>query len=188
MKLAPHGKTTMAPKLFDMQLNGGAWGITLATAHQVQVAHAHRVRRVLMANQLVGKQNMQIVADVLADPQVEFYCLVDSAAGVNQLGAFFRERGLSLKVLVELGVIGGRCGVRGDAQLQQVLEALARWRGVVELCGVELYEGVLKDEEDIRAFLRRACETTKWMVRRRTGGAQAGIDHGRGFGVVRRGS
>ena len=34
VKLAPHGKTTMAPRLFDMQLDGGAWGITLATAHQ----------------------------------------------------------------------------------------------------------------------------------------------------------
>jgi D-serine dehydratase len=58
VKLAPHGKTTMAPKLFDMQLEGGAWGITLATAHQVHVAYAHGVRRVLMANQLVGRQNM----------------------------------------------------------------------------------------------------------------------------------
>src|ERR1700735_1959139 len=52
VKLAPHGKTTMAPKLFEMQLKSGAWGITLATAHQTQVAYHHGVRRVLMANQL----------------------------------------------------------------------------------------------------------------------------------------
>ena len=38
VKLAPHGKTTMAPKLFEMQLKGGAWGITLATAQQTLVA------------------------------------------------------------------------------------------------------------------------------------------------------
>jgi D-serine dehydratase len=164
VKLAPHGKTTMAPKLFDMQLEGGAWGITLATAHQVQVAYAHGVRRVLMANQLVGRRNMGIVADLVRDSQFDFYCLVDSAEGVDQLGAFFSQRGLRLKVLMELGVMGGRCGVRGDAQVQQVLEALGRWRGVVDLCGVELYEGVLKDEENIREFLRRACKTTKWMI------------------------
>src|SRR5579872_3118686 len=29
MKLAPHGKTTMAPALFKMQIDHGAWGITL---------------------------------------------------------------------------------------------------------------------------------------------------------------
>jgi D-serine dehydratase len=164
VKLAPHGKTTMAPKLFDMQLEGGAWGITLATAQQVQVAYAHGVRRVLMANQLVGRQNMGLVADLVSHPEFEFYCLVDSVEGVDQLGGFFSQRGLRLKVLIELGVMGGRCGVRDDAQLQQVLEALGRWRGVVHLCGIELYEGVLKDKEDIRAFLQRACTTTKWML------------------------
>src|SRR5262249_43626372 len=67
VKLAPHGKATMAPKLFKRQIAGGAWGITLATAHQVKVAQRHGVPRVLMANQLVGKQNMAIVSDLLAD-------------------------------------------------------------------------------------------------------------------------
>src|SRR3569833_1732082 len=63
VRLAPHGKTTMAPKLFDMQLEGGAWGMTLGTAPQVRVAYEHGIRRVLMANQLVGKQNLQIVSE-----------------------------------------------------------------------------------------------------------------------------
>ena len=80
VRLAPHGKTAMSPRLFKMQLDSGAWGITLATAHQTAVAYAHGVRRVLMANQLVGKENMGIVARLLRDPEFEFYCLVDSAA------------------------------------------------------------------------------------------------------------
>jgi len=164
VKLAPHGKTTMAPKLFDMQLKGGAWGITLATAHQVLVAHAHGVRRVLMANQLVGKQNMRMIAEILADPEFEFYCLVDSAANVDQLAEHFRDRGARLKVLLELGVTGGRCGVRDDEQLKQVVAALDRARGSVDLCGIELYEGVLKDEESIRTFLRRGCEGMKRLM------------------------
>jgi len=163
-KLAPHGKTTMAPKLFAMQLEGGAWGITLATAQQVRVAYRHGVRRVLMANQLVGKQNMRIIADMIADSTFEFYCLVDSATNVCQLGTIFRERGLKIKVLIELGVEEGRCGVRDEEQLGRVMQALEEWRDAVDLCGVELYEGVLKDEENIRVFLRRACNTTKWMV------------------------
>ena len=56
----------MAPQLFRRQLDAGAWGITLATAHQTRIAYQHGVRRVLMANQLVGKQNMAIVAELLA--------------------------------------------------------------------------------------------------------------------------
>jgi D-serine dehydratase len=94
VQLAPHGKTTMAPKLFARQLAAGAWGITLATAHQTAAAYAHGVRRVLMANQLVGRRNMEIVADLLRDPAFEFFSLVDSAELADPLGAFFRARAM----------------------------------------------------------------------------------------------
>lgn len=180
IKLAPHGKTTMAPRLFQMQINGGAWGITLASAHQTVVAHAHGIRRVLMANQLVGKQNMQIIADLLSDRDFEFYCLVDSAAGVNLLGEFFSALGRELNVLLELGVHGGRCGVRDDSQLQAVVDALTRWSETVHLCGIELYEGVSKDEESIRGFMRRACEITRRLLEQERFGRQPAILSGAG--------
>jgi len=164
MQLAPHGKTTMAPKLFARQLAAGAWGITLATAHQTAAAHAHGVRRVLMANQLVGRRNMEIVADLLRDPGFEFFCLVDSPELVDQLGAYFQARGQKLEVLLELGVAGGRTGVRDAAQQEAVLAALARWPEALSLAGVELYEGVLKEESDIRALLQRAVAVTRQLL------------------------
>jgi len=160
LRLAPHGKTTMAPRLFAMQLEAGAWGITLATAHQTLVAYAHGVRRVLMANQLVGKENMAIVARLLQDPEFEFYCVADSAVLVDQLGAYFSEIGRRLCVLVELGVIGGRAGLRDDDQLKSVMDALSRWNQTIILSGVELYEGVLNDETAVRAFLKHASAIT----------------------------
>lgn len=72
VKLAPHGKTTMAPQLFRRQLDTGAWGITLATAHQARAAYHGGVRRVLLANQLVGRHNMAMIAELLTDPDFEF--------------------------------------------------------------------------------------------------------------------
>ncbi|MFL9881239.1 amino acid deaminase [Herbaspirillum rhizosphaerae] len=161
VKLAPHGKTTMAPKLFARQLATGAWGITLATAHQTQVAYHHGVRRVLMANQLVGKQNMNIVSGLLEDPSFEFFCLVDSADLVDQLGRFFSERKQTLNVLLELGPVGGRTGVRNNEQQATVLAAVKRWEGSIALSGIEVYEGVLKEEADIRLFLQRAVQCAK---------------------------
>jgi len=164
VKLAPHGKTTMAPKLFARQLAAGAWGITLATAHQTQTAYAHGVRRVIMANQLVGKQNMRLIADLLQDASFTFYCLVDSAELVDQLGRFFAERQQRLNVLLELGPVGGRTGVRNDAQQQALLAALQRWPDNIALAGVEVYEGVLKEEADIRQFLQRAVSCVKELA------------------------
>jgi D-serine dehydratase len=160
-RLAPHGKTTMAPRLFAMQIRAGAWGITLATAHQTQVAYAHGVRRVLMANQLIGKQNMAIVAALLRDPEFEFYCLIDSAEQVDQLGSYFSHCGARLNVLLEVGVDGGRAGMRNREQLQSILDALGKWSHAIALCGVEVYEGVLDNEADIRAFLLHAVDVTK---------------------------
>ena len=165
--LAPHGKTTMAPRLFRKQLEAGAWGITLATAHQASVAYAHGVRRVLLANQLVGKENMAKIARLLADPAFEFHCLVDSVENVDQLGQAFSRSARPLNVLVELGAPGGRTGVRDDEGLGELLDALGRWRGTLALSGLEIYEGVLGDEPSIRAFLGRGVDVTRRLIAER---------------------
>ncbi|MGS0893525.1 amino acid deaminase [Burkholderia stagnalis] len=164
VKFAPHGKTTMAPQLFRRQLATGAWGITLATAHQTQAAYHGGVRRVLLANQLVGRQNMTIIAGLLSDPDFEFFCIVDSADNIDQLGRFFAAAKKSLNVLIELGVPGGRTGVRDAAQREAVLAALARHPDTLKLAGIELYEGVLKEEGEIRAFLRDAVALTRELA------------------------
>lgn len=164
VKLAPHGKTTMAPQLFRRQLETGAWGITLATAHQVRAAYHGGVSRILMANELIGRHNMMMIAEMLSDPEFEFFCLVDSVEGVEQLGTFFGSVRKSLNVLLELGVPGGRTGVRDEAQRNAVLDAIARHPDSLKLAGVELYEGVLKEEHEVREFLQSAVAVTRALV------------------------
>lgn len=164
-KLAPHGKTTMAPKLFSMQIDAGAWGITLATAQQTQVAYAHGVHRVLMANQLVGRQNMEKIASFVRDPDFDYYCLIDSAENVRQLGEFFQMKQQRLQVLVELGMKDGRAGVRRPEQLHAVLEEIHRWKEHIALCGIEVYEGISNDETQVRAFLKQAVSVTEQVAK-----------------------
>ncbi|GGG90903.1 amino acid deaminase [Silvibacterium dinghuense] len=164
VKLAPHGKTTMTPKLFARQIAGGAWGITLATAQQALAAYEHGIRRVLMMNQLVGRQNMEAVSRLLEDPAFDFYCLVDSAAQIEQLGTFFHAKRQRVQVLLEVGIEGGRAGVRNAAQIVEVLAALARWKDTLALRGVELFEGLLKEESAVRSFLERATAVMRQLL------------------------
>jgi len=164
-KLAPHGKTTMAPKLFARQMQAGAWGITLATAHQTLVAYSHGVRRVLMANELIGRQNLEIVSRLLEDDEFDYFCLVDSAAQVELLGSFFKARVQRLNVLLEVGAEDGRTGVRDHEQLQATTAALARWKSQLRLCGGEVYEGVFSDEAAIRRLLERTVEVARELSR-----------------------
>ena len=152
--LAPHGKTSMAPALFRRQLEQGAWGLTLATAVQTCTAYAGGVRRVLMANQLVGRANMALIADLQADPAFEFYCMVDHPDNVAALGAFFAERGQRLNVMIEYGVVGGRCGCRTEHEVLALAQAI-KAQPALALCGIEGYEGVIHGEhavDGIRAF------------------------------------
>jgi D-serine deaminase-like pyridoxal phosphate-dependent protein len=161
-QLAPHGKTTMTPALFRRQLDAGAWGITLATAVQCAAAFEHGVTRLLMANQLVGRPNMAIVA-ALVERDADYCCLVDSVANVEALNEYFGQRHLALQVLVELGVPGGRCGVRDDAELKKLVEAIAT-APAVTLCGIEGYEGLIGGEHTIdrvRDYGQRLVDTMR---------------------------
>jgi D-serine dehydratase len=164
VKLCPHGKTTMAPSLFRRQIAAGAWGITLATAHQAQVAYAHGIRRILLANQLVGRQNLEIFSRMLEDPQFEFFCLVDSPAHVRILGDFFRLKGQSVQVFVEVGTEGGRAGIRNLDQIDAIVRAQRAFSDTVKIVGVELFEGIFKEEATVRAFLESAVSSAKRLI------------------------
>ncbi|MFV8781378.1 amino acid deaminase [Microbulbifer sp. SA54] len=148
--LAPHGKTTMTAALFQQQLAAGAWGMTIATPQQARVAAEAGAERVLMANQLVGRQNFALIESLLVDfPNLDFYCLVDSAAGVRQLGSFFcdrKEQARAPKLLLEIGVPGGRTGCRNYQQVRTVCEMLQLFPAL-ELAGLETYEGLIHGED-----------------------------------------
>lgn len=161
VQLAPHGKTTMTPALFRRQLDAGAWGITLATATQCEAAYRGGVRRMLMANQLVGDANMARIATLLADPDVAFYCTVDGVDNVRALGEFFGQRKQRLQVLIEIGVPGGRCGCRDQDAVHTLADAIAAEPALV-LAGIEGYEGVIHDADPvppIRAYARNLVAT-----------------------------
>jgi len=166
VRLAPHGKTTMAPRLFHRQIESGAWGITLATVPQVIAAYEQGVRRILMANQLVGETEMTLLLPMLRDPLFEFYCLVDHEYNASELARFFLNFGMQLNVLLEVGWVGGRSGIRSEARLNGVLEVIARNRSSLRLCGMALYEGICKDEPDVRAFLTHGLEIATQLASR----------------------
>ncbi len=143
--LCPHGKTTMAPQLFKRQLDDGAFGITVATVQQMRICRRFGVKRVLMANQLIGRQAIREVLSALeADPEFDFYCLVDSVDGVRLLEREVRAFGGSreLQLLLEGGVAGRRTGCRSIAKALEVARAVAAAPGLA-LRGVEGFEGVL---------------------------------------------
>ncbi|MFI9152150.1 amino acid deaminase [Streptomyces sp. NPDC053367] len=158
LAFAPHGKTPMAPQLFQRQIEHGAWGITLAVPHQVRVARAFGIRRVFLANELVDPAALRwIAAELAADPDFRLVCYVDSVRGVELMDEALAGTERPLDVVVELAAgEGARTGARTEAECVAVAEAVAA-TGTLRLAGVAGYEGEVPQAtpERVTAWLRR---------------------------------
>lgn len=174
--LSPHGKTTMCPALFDLQLADGAWAITVSTLHQIQVARSFGINRIFLANQLIGRQAIDyVIAQLAADPEFEFLFLVDSRDNIQALADHACKVGLNrpLQVLVELGYPGGRTGCRSVDEALELARFVERANGVLALRGIEGFEGLLKGADNattlrlVESFvgqmvsLARLCDAAK---------------------------
>ena len=146
LKIAPHGKTTMAPQLFDLQVADGAWAITVATMQQLAVARHFGVKRVILANQPVGRQEIAACFEALREPGFELYCLADSVAGVGLLADAAKGHAGDnpLRIFVEIGFMGGRTGARTREEALAVARAVAGAPGL-RLAGFECFEGLHSD-------------------------------------------
>ncbi|MEV0175190.1 alanine racemase [Streptomyces sp. NPDC050803] len=158
LAFAPHGKTSMAPRLFQRQIEHGAWGITLAVPHQVWVAREFGIQRVFLANELVDAASLRrIAADLAADPSFRFVCYVDSVRGVELMDAALKGAARPVDVVVELAAgEGARTGVRTEAECAAVADAVAA-TGTLRLVGVAGYEGEVPQAtpERVAAWLHR---------------------------------
>ncbi|MFV0373020.1 alanine racemase [Microbacterium sp.] len=154
--LAPHGKTTMAPALWRQLLDAGAWGLTLATVWQAQVARASGVVRILIANAVVDPIGLAWLSRELdAHPEVEIIVWADAPATVVLMEGVLTDIGARrpLAVIAELGAHGGRTGARGQERataLAAQISASPRLR----LAGVGGYEGALAHDRSPASLAR----------------------------------
>ncbi|GAA2219508.1 amino acid deaminase [Promicromonospora sukumoe] len=145
---APHVKTHMSRQIWERQVAAGAWGATVATPAQLRTALGWGLpgagRRAFLANELVDPREIAWLRTALTDGTAdEVWVYVDSDHGVELLADGFAgaapEAAARLGVLVELGVPGGRTGVR------TVADAVALAGRVhdagLRLVGVAGYEG-----------------------------------------------
>ena len=161
---APHGKTTLSPQLFAMQLNGGAWGMSVATMKQVLLCTQWGIWKIILANQLVNPSDIALAVKLLEEyTSLELYFLLDSTAQLDIIVDAVRPLAMTrpLTALIELGYGGptqsghlginlGRTGVRSMQAGIQLAQAAAASQ-IITVCGVECYEGLLVGGLDSKA-------------------------------------
>ena len=146
---APHVKTAMSRSLYARQARAGAWGATVANPAQLRVVRSWGVERVFLANELMDPRDIawlrhELEASVApGGTPFEAWVYVDSIEGVGLLTRGFAGASpgavAGLGVLVEVGVAGGRTGVRSTADALGLARAV-RAAGL-RVPGVAGYEG-----------------------------------------------
>ena len=169
VELAPHGKTTMSPELFALQLQAGAWGLTFATVYQVSVGAEAGARKIIIANQVVCDADLDGLDALLQRHEgLRVWFLVDSLAQLQLMQDWAQRRGNArcFDVLLEMGVPGQRTGCRTLEEAVSLAQAIAK-SSVARLGGIETYEGgVAKcesehDAREVTALGRRVLDAAK---------------------------
>lgn len=145
--IAPHAKTHMTHEIAALQVDAGAWGLSVATVEQAAVYASQDVDHLLVANEVTGRASIRALRGLHEHsrrPRV--YCLVDSHQGVALLDAGFAGSA-PLRVLIEYGYHGRRGGVRDLAVARGLAEAV-RATANLELVGLCTYEGAVATTRD----------------------------------------
>ncbi|MFK0040541.1 alanine racemase [Paenarthrobacter sp. NPDC090517] len=154
--LAPHAKTTMSPQLIRLQMEAGAWAVTVATVSQARVLAGCGIERIIIANQVHGKADLEWICEFRRqDKAREVYVLVDSLAGVQLMNEALSQMSAPaepLPVLLELGYTGGRAGCRSTQDALTVAAGVAS-SSYLELVGIEGFEGLVQGESAMRKLI-----------------------------------
>lgn len=169
LSLAPHGKTSMSPQLFQRQLDAGAWGLTFASVTQMRVGIAAGAQRCLIANQVFAETDLQCITELQQrHPALRVLFLVDSLAQLALIEAWHqRQPGVArFEVLLEIGVPGGRTGCRDGTQALALAQRL-RTSPALRLVGLECYEGLAAsgDSARDRAYVQPLMDMLQAVLR-----------------------
>ncbi len=140
--LAPHIKTTMTRQIVERQVDAGAWAVTVVNPQQARTAFSWGLRRIIIANEVVDPPGLTALRAMLeADESTVLYVLADSRVGVQRLHTAFASLPGRLRVLLDVGAVGGRTGVRTLDEARTVAQDIHDARTLL-FAGVSAYEGV----------------------------------------------
>ena len=123
VRLRPHAKTHRCSAIARAQIALGAVGVCCQTVGEAEAMVSGGVDDVLVSNQLVGARKLERLAALATRARVA--ACVDDAGQVEALEAAAGSFGSRLRILVEIDVGGGRCGVATAQEAVSLAERVA---------------------------------------------------------------
>jgi D-serine deaminase-like pyridoxal phosphate-dependent protein len=140
-ELAPHVKTTMSPQIAQMQIDAGAWALTIANFWQAEIFRKFGFKRLIIANEVVESTAIAKIAALNKKNKAEIIFYVDSLAGLEIVKAATPSDG-KINLFIEIGTDNGRGGVRDFALVKSIAQAI-KADPRLNLRGVTGFEGAV---------------------------------------------
>jgi D-serine dehydratase len=140
-ELAPHVKTTMSPQIAQMQIDAGAWALTIANFWQAEIFRKFGFKRLIIANEVLDTVAIAKIAKLNKKNKAEVIFYVDSLAGLAIIKDATPSDG-KINLFIEIGTDNGRGGVR-DLVLVKSLAQAIKADSRLNLRGVTGFEGAV---------------------------------------------
>ena len=142
----PHTKAMKTPALANLCLEAGAHGITCAKLGEAEVMADAGIRDILVANQIVGPTKIGRLVNVCR--QADVMVCVDQYDNVQEIDHAAEARGVRPRILIEVDVGMGRCGVLPGEPAVSLARRIARLRHV-RFAGLQTWEAHALFEPDM---------------------------------------
>lgn len=137
-RLRPHTKTHKCPIIAWKQIRAGALGVTCAKLGEAEVMAEAGIRNILIANQIVGEHKIRRLVALARRSDV--MVAVERRDHAGQLSGAMQDADLRLRVLIEVDVGHGRCGVLPGRETLHLARQVSALPGL-SLEGIMGYEG-----------------------------------------------
>jgi len=151
LRLRPHTKTHKIPELARKQIDSGAGGITVAKLDEAEVMVDAGLADLLIAYPIVGPTKTRRLADLAQRGTITVS--LDSEAAARGISAAVSERESNIKILVELDVGFGRCGVPNETEALQLAQTVSSLPGL-NFQGLMFFPGHFGVDPNERKALR----------------------------------
>lgn len=154
--LRPHSKTHKCPEIARRQIAAGAIGITCAKVSEAEVMVTGGIQDILIANQVTGPIKIDRLTDLAS--RCDLMVAVDDPRNVAELAQACKAKHVSLRVLIEIEIGMGRCGVDPGQPALALAQAVVD-APHLEFKGLMGYEGhlvMVPDPEERAAKVREA--------------------------------
>ena len=173
VNLRPHIKTHRMPELAQLQMQEGAYGITVAKVGEAEVMAEYGLHNIFIANEIVGVSKLERIREL--NRKINIRIGVDNQYQIDQLENVFKEEEKSIEVLIEFEVGENRSGVITDEELIQ-LATYIKTKKKVLLKGVFSHEGHSYKADSVEECIKISTESQERTLRAGNMIKELGID------------